>query len=121
MVKIYYSDDAQNITVMIKILLSWSSEYYSDDAQNITVMLRILLSWLSEYYSDDALDITSTNLRYQEVGKREVSGKILCRDTHELVDDWRGNRRNVCWASRLYVSQNTRMFWARIDHKLDII
>ncbi len=53
----YYSDNAQNITVMLRILLSGSSEYYSDDAQNITVMLRILLSWLSEYISDDALDI----------------------------------------------------------------
>ena len=70
MVKIYYSDDAQNITVMIKILLSWSSEYYSDDAQNITVMLRMLLSWSPVYYSDDAPNITSVNWRYQEVGKK---------------------------------------------------
>jgi hypothetical protein len=54
----YYSNDAQNITVMIKILLSQSSNYYSDDAQNITVMLRILLSRSSEYYSDDAQNIT---------------------------------------------------------------
>ncbi len=55
---------------MIKILLSRSSEYYSDDAQKNTVMLRILLSQLSEYYSDDAPDITSTNLKYQELGKK---------------------------------------------------
>jgi hypothetical protein len=56
--------------VMIKILLSQLSEYYSDDAQNITVMIKILLSQSSEYYSDDALDITSTNWRYEEVGKK---------------------------------------------------
>jgi hypothetical protein len=29
---------------MIKILLSRSPEYYSDDAQNITAMIKILLS-----------------------------------------------------------------------------
>jgi hypothetical protein len=95
---------------MIKILLSRSPEFYSDDAQNITVMIKILLSRLSEYYSDDAPDITSMNWRYEEVGKREVSGKILCRDMQELVDDWRGDRRNMHWASRLNVSQNTGMF-----------
>jgi hypothetical protein len=66
----YYSDDAQNITVMIKILLSRSSEYYSDDAQNITVMIKILLSRSSEYYSYDGPDITSTNWGYEKVGKK---------------------------------------------------
>jgi hypothetical protein len=30
--------------------------------------------------------------------KREVSGKILCRDTQELVDDHRVNRWSVHWA-----------------------
>ncbi len=31
--------------------------------------------------------------------KREVSGKILCRDMQELVDDHRVGRRSVRWAS----------------------
>jgi hypothetical protein len=58
-------------------LFNRSSKYYSDDAQNITVMIKILLLivkillWCSKYYSG-APDITSTNWRYQEVGKRAL-------------------------------------------------
>ncbi len=43
----------------------------------------------------------------------EVSGKILCRDTSELVDDRRGDRRSVCWAS-CEVRSSRRVDWGLV-------
>jgi hypothetical protein len=127
----YHGDD-QNTTVMLRIL-QWCSKYHGDD-QNTTVMLRIfqwcsknhgddqittvmlrILQWCSKYYID-APDITDAESKK----KREVSGKMLCRDTQELVGDQKGTDR-VCAGPHDYIYQNIGMFWARINHKLDII
>ncbi len=107
----YHGDD-QNTTVILWIL-QWWSKYHGDD-QNTTVMLRIL-QWRSKYYID-APDITDAESKK----KREVSSKILCRDMQELVGDWKGTG-GVCAGPHNYIYQNIRMFWARINHKLDFI
>ncbi len=41
--------------------------------------------------------------------KREVSGKILCRDMQELVGDWKGTD-GECAGPHLYIYQNIQMF-----------
>ncbi len=107
----YHGDD-QNTTVMLRIL-HWCSKYHGDD-QNTTVMLR-LLQWCSKYYID-APDITDAESKK----KRELSGTILCRDTRELVGDRKGTD-GVCDGPHNYIYQNIQRFWARINHKLDII
>ena len=81
-------------------ILQWCSKYHGDD-QNTTVMLRIL-QWCSKYYID-APDITDA-----ESKKREVSGKILCRDTQELVGDRKGTD-GVCAGPHNYTSEHTNV------------
>ncbi len=123
--KVISSIDCQNITVMFKISRWWSKYYcdapditvmfkYHGDDQNTTVMLRIL-QWCSKY-NIGAPDITDAESKK----KREVSSKILCRDTQELIGDWKGTG-GVCAGPHNYIYQNIWMFWARINHKLDII
>jgi hypothetical protein len=53
----------------------------------------------------DAPDITDAESKK----KREVNGKILCRDTQELVGYWKGTDRE-CAGPHNYIYQNIRMF-----------
>jgi hypothetical protein len=81
-----------------------------------------------KYYSD-APDITSMNwevgkralMIMQEVGKMEVSGKILCRDMHELVDNQRGDRRSVHWPHDYLFIGEFAMYrvFTQMKHKLN--
>jgi hypothetical protein len=45
----------------------------------------------------------------QKVKKREVSSKILCRDTQELVGDWKGTG-GVCAGPHNYIYWNIQIF-----------
>jgi hypothetical protein len=83
-------------------ILQLCSKYHGDD-QNTTVMLRILQG-CSKYYID-APDITDAESKKN----KEVSGKILCRDTQELVGDRKGTD-GVCAGPHDYIYQNIQMF-----------